>query len=131
MKTCPTCSKEFGSDGSYRVHKHRFHRVSELQKPRTLETNKTKDDAGDKNKDNSVFPSTKWEDDSAEISKDSHENIETKEEVDNKTKDNWSSSYVKWEDDNSGKSKDDGLSILFGLGTVAIIVIIALFGKKQ
>lgn len=27
MRTCSDCGNEFSSDGSYRVHKHRFHRT--------------------------------------------------------------------------------------------------------
>lgn len=30
MRACPDCGRQFSSDGSYRVHKFRFHREFEL-----------------------------------------------------------------------------------------------------
>lgn len=33
MKECPDCNAVFGSDGSYRVHKHRYHRATQQAAP--------------------------------------------------------------------------------------------------
>jgi len=37
MKKCEICEREYSSDGSYRVHRHRFHRNLEPQQPMAIQ----------------------------------------------------------------------------------------------
>ncbi len=111
MIECPYCDRTFGSDGSYRVHKYRFHRGLEYKQPIALQ-------------EEAQQPTPE----PVEAEPDNTEPMPQPEETTHEEPqpEHHGRSVVK-----RGKGGDDGLAIIGGLGAIAVVIILALLGKKQ
>jgi hypothetical protein len=112
MIQCPYCESSLGSEGSYRVHKHRFHKGLDYRQPVV-----THEEARQ--------PAT--EPIVAEHEPVLHEAPEPPQEhPEPQEPEHRGRSAVE-----RGKGGDDGLAILGGIGAIAFVIILALLGKKQ
>jgi hypothetical protein len=111
MISCPYCDRAFGSDGSYRVHKHRFHQSLEYKQPIAVqdEVRQPIPEPAESEPDNTE-PTPQLEETTQEQPQPEHRGR----------------SVV-----GRGKSGDGGLAIIGGLGAIAVVIILALLGKKQ
>ena len=110
MIGCPYCDRAFSSDGSYRVHKYRFHRGLEHKQPIAVQEEARK----------STLEPTESEHEPI-----IHEPPEP-EQPEPQEPERHGRSVVE-----RGKGGDDGLAIIGGLGAIAVVIILALLGKKQ
>ena len=112
MIQCPYCKSSLGSEGSYRVHKHRFHSGLEYRQPIAVQ----------EEADQSVQEPVEVEHEPFV-----HETLEPQqEEHEQQEPVHHGRSVVK-----RGNGGDDGLAILGGIGAVAIVIILSMLGKKQ
>ena len=111
MIQCPYCERSLSSEGSYRVHKHRFHKGMEYRQPVAT---------------HEEVQQTKAEPVVVEHEPFVHETPEPpQEEHEPQEPEHHGRSVV--ERGNGG----DGLAILGGIGAIAVVIILALLGKKQ
>jgi len=113
MIECPYCERPFSSDGSYRVHKHRYHAGLEYRRPIPIQEETTPPpylptpesiattQEQSRFKENSVI----------------NDDIGLKGELNTDLKED-------------SKDLDSGFVIIAGLGTIAIVILLASFGKK-
>ena len=112
MIQCPYCDRTFGSYGSYRVHKYRFHRGLEYKQPTTTQE---------------VVQQTAPEPLETEPESIIHEASEPpQEQLEPKEPEHRGRSVVE-----KGKGGEGGLAIIGGLGAIAVVIILALLGRKQ
>ena len=112
MIQCPYCERSLSSDGSYRVHKHRFHKGLEYKQPIAVREE---------------VQQIVQEPVEAEHEPFVHETPEPpQEEHEPQEPEHHGRSVVE-----RGKGGDDGLAIIGGLGAIAVVIILALLGKKQ
>ncbi len=114
MIQCPYCERSLGSEGSYRVHKHRFHNGLEYRRPTAT---------------HEEVQQTVQEPVEAEHEPFVHETLESEpqEQPEPQEPEHHGRSVVE-----RGKGGDgDGLAIIGGLGAIAVVIILALLGKKQ
>ena len=111
MIECPYCDRTFSSDGSYRVHKYRFHRGLEYKQAIAVQE--------------AVQQPTP---EPVEAEPDNTEPTPQPEETTHEEplQEHWGDRVVE-----RGKGGDDGLAIIGGLGAIAVVIILALLGKKQ
>ena len=110
MIGCPYCDRAFSNDGSYRVHKYRFHRGLEYKRPKALQEEAQQ-----------PVPEPIESEHEPII----HETPEP-ERPEPQEPERHGRSIVE-----RGKGGDDGLAIIGGLGAIAVVIILALLGKKQ
>ena len=111
MIGCPYCDRIFGSDGSYRVHKYRFHRGLEYKRPKALQEEAQQP----------VPEPVETEPDNTEQTPQPEETTQEEPQPEHHGR-----SVVE-----RGNGGDDGLAIIGGLGAIAVVIILALLGKKQ
>jgi len=111
MIGCPYCDRTFGSDGSYRVHKYRFHRGLEYKRPVALQ-----EEAQQSTPEPVVVES-----DNTKPTPQPEETAQEQPEPEHHGR-----SIVERD-----KGGDDGFAIIGGLGAIAVVIILALLGKKQ
>ncbi len=112
MIQCPYCERSLSSDGSYRVHKHRFHSGLEYRQPVAT---------------HEEVQQTVREPVEAEHEPFVHETPEPQpEQPEPQEPEHHGRSVVE-----RGKGGDDGLAIIGSLGAIAVVIILALLGKKQ
>ena len=111
MISCPYCDRTLSSDGSYRVHKSRFHRGLDYKQPIALheEPQQPVPELIEAEPDNTE-PTPQPEETTHEEPQPEHHGRSV---------------------ESRGKGGDDGLAIIGGLGAIAVIIILALLGKKQ
>ncbi len=113
MIQCPYCERSLGSEGSYRVHKHRFHSGLEYRQPIAVQ----------EEAEQSVQEPVE-----AEHEPFVHETPEPQQEQpEPQEPEHHGRSVVERGKDGDG----DGLAIIGGLGAIAVVIILALLGKKQ
>ena len=112
MIQCPYCERSLGSEGSYRVHKHRFHSGLEYRQPIAVQEEAEQSAQEPVEAEHEPFVH--------ETPEPQQEQPEPQEPV------HHGRSVVE-----RGKSGDDGLAIIGGLGAIAVVIILALLGKKQ
>ena len=112
MIQCPYCERSLSSEGSYRVHEHRFHKGLEYKQP--VATHEEAQQPAPERVE-------------AEHESFIHETPEpSQEQPEPKEPEHRGRSVVE-----RGKGGDDGLAILGGIGAIAVVIILALLGKKQ
>jgi hypothetical protein len=111
MIRCPYCDRTFSNDGSYRVHKYRFHRGLEYRQPLVLQ---------DEFQQPTPEP-VEAEPDSKEPTPQPEETMQEEPQQEHHGR-----SIVE-----RGKGGDDGLALIGGLGAIAVVIVLALLGKKQ
>ncbi|MEM0143639.1 MAG: hypothetical protein QXL94_06780 [Candidatus Parvarchaeum sp.] len=103
MIQCPYCEHSFSGEGSYRMHKHRFHKNLEFRQPvATYE----------------------------EVRQTATEPVEA-ESVSHEAPEPLQEEHEQQEPERRGKGGNDGLAVIGGLGAIAVVIIVALLGKKQ
>ena len=112
MIQCPYCERSLSSDGSYRVHKHRFHKDLEYRQPAVTQEE--------------VLQSIQ-EPVEAEHEPFVHEIPEPQQDQPEPQEPEHHGRSVVERD----KGGDDRLAIIGGLGAIAVVIILALLGKKQ
>ena len=113
MIQCPYCDRTLSNDGSYRVHKHRFHKGLEYGQPVAV----THEEA----------QQTAPEPIGTEPEPIIHETPEPQpEQPEPKEPERRNRSSVE-----RGNGGDGGLAIIGGLGAIAVVIILAMLGKKQ
>lgn len=129
MIQCPYCKRSFGSEGSYRVHKHRFHKGMEYKQPvfthevvqqptpEPVEAEEGIEESDVITED--IYTPLKMRYDGA-IPEPQPEQPKPQEP------EHHNHSVVERGKDSDG----DGLAILGGIGAIAVVIILALLGKK-
>ena len=111
MIQCPYCERSLGSEGSYRVHKHRFHKGMEYRKPVVAheEVRQTAPEPIETEPEPIIHKIPEPQQEQPEPQEPEH--------------------YGRGEVER-GKGGDGDLAILGGIGAIAVFIILALFGKK-
>ena len=112
MIQCPYCEHSLGSEGSYRVHKHRFHNGSEYKQPIAVQEEAVQSVKETVESEHRPFV---------------HETPEPQQERPEPQEPEHHGRSVVERD----KDGDDGLAIIGGIGAIAVVIILALLGKKQ
>ena len=113
MIQCPYCERSLSSEGSYRVHKHRFHSGLEYRRPVATheEARQTVQESVEAEHEPFVHETPEPQPKQPEPQEPEHHGRSVVER---------------------GKGGgDDGLAIIGGLGAIAVVIILALLGKKQ
>ena len=112
MIQCPYCERSLGSGGSYRVHKHRFHKGMEYRQPTVTyeEAQQTATEPVEAEHEPFVHEAPEPQPKKHEPQEPEHRGRSVVER---------------------GKGGDGGLAIIGGLGAIAVVIILALLGKKQ
>ena len=110
MIQCPYCDRTLSSDGSYRVHKHRFHNSLEYKQPIVVYEEAQQPVQEPIETEHKSFI---------------HETPE-QEQPDPQEPEHHGRSVVE-----RCKGGDGGLAIIGGLGAIAVVIILALLRKKQ
>ena len=130
MIQCPYCERSLGSDGSYRVHKHRFHSGLEYRQPvatheevqqSTPEPVEAEEgtEESDTITEDIYTPLKMWQNGATpELPQEEHESQEPEHH---------GRKVVE-----RGKGGDDGIGGILAIGgVIAVGIILALLGKKQ
>ena len=111
MIQCPYCERSLGSEGSYRVHKHRFHSGLEYRQPIAVQEEAEQSVQEPVEAEHEPFVHETPEPEQLEPQEPEHHGRSIAER---------------------GTGGDgDGLAILGGIGAIAVVIILALLGKKQ
>ena len=112
MIQCPYCERSLGSEGSYRVHKHRFHNGMEYKQPVAMkeEVQQPVQELVEAEHESFVHEAPEPQPEQPELQEPEHHGRSVVER---------------------GKGGDDGLAIIGGIGAIAVVIILALLGKKQ
>ncbi len=136
MIQCPYCERSLSSNGSYRVHKHRFHKGMEYREPVVVhededqpikepEPNEIEDDIFSED----IYTPLK-------ASNDGNENFDKNfildkalepQQWENEQKELEQYGRTELERGNDGK----GLAIIGGLGAIAVVIILAMLEKRR
>ena len=112
MIQCPYCDRTLSNDGSYRVHKHRFHSGLGYKQPIVMQEEAQQSTPEPVEAEHESFV---------------HETPEPQpEQPEPKEPEHRGRSVVE-----RGKGGDGGLAIIGGLGAIVVVIILALLGKKQ
>jgi hypothetical protein len=124
MIQCPSCSSQLSTSGSYRVHKHRFHRVNSVDNHAVELTVEHTDNAVI---EHAVNSSIALQDNSAN---DADNNIA---EIIKQASNTPATTYLGTDKATSRTANtDDGnLALILGLGAIALAVIVKYLTKKQ
>ena len=129
MIQCPFCPSKLSTSGSYRVHKHRYHRVAlagstvtKQDYPASLDNATSEDSSSVDN----VIKQVQYANAPADA------DLQT----DNTTAPAFGACWITPENRSQRiakqtKNNNDGLAIIAGLGVIAVALILALFGKKK
>ena len=112
MIQCPYCERSLGSEGSYRVHKHRFHSGLEYRQPVVTheEVQQTVQEPIEAEHEPFIHKTPEPQPEQSEPQEPGHHGRRV----------------VK-----RGKGGDNGgLAILGGIGAIAVVIILTLLGKK-
>ena len=112
MIQCPYCDRTLSNNGSYRVHKHRFHSGLEFRQPVTTHEEAQQPAPEPVEAEHELFVH--------ETPEPPQEHTEPQEQE-----------YRGCREAEQGKGDDGSLAIIGGLGAIAVFIILALLGKKQ
>ena len=111
MIQCPYCGRIFHSDGSYRVHKHRFHSGLKYRQPIAVQEEARQTVHNPVEAEHEPFVHETPGPEQPEPQEPEHHGRSVVER---------------------GKGGEgDGLAIIGGIGAIAVVIILALLGKKQ
>ena len=113
MIQCPYCERTLGNDGSYRVHKYRFHKGMEYRQPAATHEEARKTVQEPVEAEHELFVHETPESEPQELPESQEQEHHGRNVVER------------------GKGGDGGLAIIGGLGAIAVVIILALLGKKR